>query len=108
MSMSFEQVGLTLQVLGVLLVLLSQAVFAIRARKKYGSLKKAFFEMVSHIRIRDERPVRERSEEDLKKKFPEWWAFVEFLTEDIWITAIGLLITLLGLLIEMSALLNVF
>lgn len=93
-------IGLLFQILGVLIVLISQVRFVYKSRKKSGSLKKAFFWMVSAMRVRDERKIRERSEEELKKKFPEWWTLAEYLHENIRDTAVGLMLTLVGLVFE--------
>lgn len=93
-------VGLLLQILGVLIVLISQVWFVYKSRKEAGSLKKAFFWMVSAMRVMDGRIIREWSEEELKKKFPEWWTLAEYLHENIRDTAIGLMLTLIGLVFE--------
>jgi hypothetical protein len=89
---------LLFQILGVLIVLISQARFVYKSRKESGSLKKAFFEMVSVVRVREN--VKETPEEELKKTYPEWWALADYLSENIRDTAIGLMFTLVGLVFE--------
>lgn len=103
MIISSEQVGLLLQLGGVLLVLFSQVWFGYKARRKFGGLRKAFFWMIGIVRI-GSGETEGLSEEYLKKTFPELWTFASFLREDIWTTAIGLVITVIGLLLELSSL----
>ena len=103
MIISSEQVGLFLQMVGVLLVLFSQVWFGYKNWRKFGGLRKAFFWMIGSVRLDAGNPEG-KSEEYLKKSFPELWAFASFLREDIWTTAIGLLITVIGLLVELSSL----
>lgn len=101
MNITFEAFGEILQIIGVAVVLCSQARFWLRAREKCGSLEKAFFEMISTTRVRDDRKVTERSEKELEKKFPEWWALSTYLSEDIRTTIVGLVVTLIGLVIAL-------
>lgn len=101
MNITYEIVGEVLQIIGVAIVLCSQARFWFRARGKCGSLEKAFFEMISVVRVRDDRKITEVSEEELEEKFPEWWTLAEYLSEDIKTTAIGLVVTLIGLVIAL-------
>jgi len=108
MKITFEHIGLFLQILGVLAVLLSQVRFVYKSWRKFRNLKKAFFVMVSVCRVTDERKVKEISEEELEKTYPEWWALATYLSEDIRDTAIGLLLTLIGLVIEFVATLAVW
>jgi len=101
MIISFEQVGLFLQIIGVLIVLLSQAWFGYRAWRKFRGLRRMFIEWIHPARIGE---TEGKSDEYLKKTFPEEWAFASYLREDIWFTAIGLVVTLIGLICELSSL----
>lgn len=112
MWITLDQIGLTLQILGVFVVFLSQVVFGYRAWRKCGSLRKAFFAMISIIRITsdkvtDPKKLKGQTEEWLEKTYPEWWALSGYLSQDIRDSAIGLAITLAGLLIELGVSLTV-
>lgn len=60
-----------------------------------------FLEWIRTTRIGE---TEGKSDEYLKKTFPEDWAFASYLRDDLWITAIGLVITLIGLICELSSL----
>lgn len=111
MELTFEQVGLFFQIFGVLIVLFSQVWFGCKAWRKYGGLKKAFFVLLSVARIMgdelftegklDVEKLRKLPEEMFKDTFPEKWILASYLREDLWTTAIGLVVTLLGLFLEL-------
>jgi len=94
--------GLLLEIIGVLIVLFSQVWFGYKARK-IGGLRRIFFRMVGPVRV-GAGETEGLSDEYLKKTFPELWAFASYLREDIWTTTIGLAITLVGLILELSSL----
>ncbi len=96
-------IGLLWQIFGVLLVLLAQVRFVYRVWRKYGDMRKWFLKMLQVMRMGDEE-MMEWSNEKLEEKFPEKWALASYLREDIWTTAIGLVVTLIGLLFELSKL----
>lgn len=105
MEIASDTIGLFLQIIGILIVLLSQISFGIRAWRKFGSLRKVFFAMAGTVRIGSGGTAEEfkkRREEELKETFPELWNLASYLREDIWVTAIGLIVTLIGLLFEIS------
>jgi len=106
MNIIGEIIGELLQILGVLIVLLSQVRFGYKAWRKCGGLKKTFFAMISNVRVggHDCEKLKELPEEYLKEMFPEWWTLDEYLSEDIWVTAIGLVVTVIGLIIAMIGL----
>ena len=60
-----------------------------------------FIEWIHSARIGE---TEGKSDEYLKKTFREEWAFASYLREDLWTTAIGLIITLIGLICELSSL----
>jgi len=64
---------------------------------KYG---KGIFEFLSVIRARDNDTIK-NSKEELKKTFPEWWTLAEYLSNDLRITGIGLVVTLIGLMLSL-------
>lgn len=99
MAISSEQLGLLFQLGGVLLVLIGQVIFAYRAWRKFGGLRRAFFWMIGSVRI-GAGETKGEADEYLKKTFPELWAFASFFRDDIWITAIGLVVTMVGLILE--------
>lgn len=92
--------GSLFQIFGVLIVLLSQVWFGYKAWRKYGCLEKAFFEFLSVTRVRDKDTIK-NSKEELKKTFPEWFTLAEYLSNDLRITGIGLVVTLIGLILSM-------
>jgi len=102
MIISFDQIGLLLEIFGVLIVLLSQVWFGYRARK-FGGLRKTFMGWIGPVRL-GAGETEGKSDEYLKKTFPELWAIASYLRGDLWTTAIGLLITLIGLICELSSL----
>jgi hypothetical protein len=103
MIISFEQVGLFLQIIGVLIVLLSQAWFGYRTWRRFRGLRRTFMGWIGPVRM-GAGETEGKSDEYLKKTFPELWAFASYLREDLWTTVIGLVITLIGLICELSSL----
>lgn len=111
MNITYEIIGEVLQIFGVAIVLLSQVLFGYKAWRKCGSMKKTFFAMISVARLKGEElltkekddyeKLKKQSDEYLKKTFPEWYTLADYLSKDIWITAIGLVVTLIGLIIAL-------
>lgn len=102
MNLTFEIIGEFLQVLGVAIVLVSQAFFIWKARKKYGSLGTAFLEIQAMRFYMDDEDVKKTVEDKQKlkealKKFPH----AELLYDNFKYSLIGLIITLVGLVIAM-------
>jgi len=72
-----------------------------------GGMQKAFFAIISVVRVgsdemTDQEKLKKLSKEDLEKTFPEWWTLAGYLSKDIRDSAIGLAVTLAGLLIELG------
>jgi len=99
MIISSEQVGLLLEIIGVLIVLLSQVRFGYRTRK-FGGLRRYFITIIGPVRL-GAGETEEQSDDYLKETFPELWTFASYLREDIWTAAIGLAVTLVGLILEL-------
>jgi hypothetical protein len=111
MNVPYEILGELLQIIGVMIVLLSQVLFGYRAWRKCGSMKKTFFAMISVGRVvgeelltkgkYDDEKLKKQTDDHLKKTFPEWYTLAEYLSSDIWITVVGLVVTLVGLAIAL-------
>lgn len=95
----FGLIGLILQILGIVIVLVSQALLVYRSHKKWGSLKKTFINWnIARLGMKDEE-LRRMSQVELReliKKFP----LADFLYDDFIVSVFGLIITLFGLLCE--------
>jgi hypothetical protein len=102
MHITYEIIGTLLQALGVVMVLGSQAFFVRRARKKHGSLGTAFLEIQAMRVYMNPEKVKEtvRNKQKLKEAF-EKFPHAKLLYDDFKYTVIGLVITLVGLIIEM-------
>ncbi len=98
----FEIVGLGFQILGIIIILMAQVIFYMRARQEYGPvmpMKKAFI----HLSCAQIGPEKERikklnsveTEEKLKL-----FGIGQFLWEDMKFSLIGLILTIAGLIIE--------
>ena len=111
MNITYEIIGELLQVFGVAVVLLSQVLFGYKAWRKCGSMKKTFFAMISVVRVKgddllteeedDYEKLKKQTDKYLKKTYQEWYTLADYLSKDIWITAIGLVVTLIGLIIAL-------
>jgi hypothetical protein len=99
-SISFEQIGLLLEIIGVLIVLVSNAFFWYKARK-FGGMIRKFMKAIGPVRI-GAGETEGLSDGYLKKTFPELWDFAYYLSGDILITTGGLVVTLAGLILELS------
>ena len=101
MNITYEIIGQLLQVLGLVIVLGSQAFFAWRAHKEYGSLGTAFLEIQAMRSYMNEEQVKETVKDKQKlqealEKFPH----AKLLYDDFKYSVIGLVITLVGLVIS--------
>lgn len=56
---------------------------------------------ITSEKVADKEKLRRLSEAKLKETYPEWWTLAEYLSENLWTTAIGLVVTFLGLLFEL-------
>ncbi len=99
MTVSFEQIGLLLEIFGILIVLLSQMLLGVKVWKS-GGLRRFFMSIIGPVRL-GAGGTEGRSDEYLKKTFPELWTFASYLREDILTTSVGLVVTLVGLILEL-------
>jgi len=94
-------IGLVLEAFGIAIILGTQAVFVLKARKKYGSIGTAFL-MITAMRWgmnkeKVEETVKDKQKlKEALKKFPH----AEWLYEDFKYSVIGLTVGLLGLLCQ--------
>lgn len=98
--MSLESIGLVLQAMGVVIILISQAVFLFRVRRKWGSLKKAFLDLTSPRFAIDDEKLAEMPKTKLREAF-KVFPLAKFLYDDFIISVVGLLCTLLGILLPL-------
>ena len=92
-----ERLGLVLQISGLLIILGSQIWLWYRARRKYGSLKRALRDYVRPRERWDYEAAKVLSENNTLKPFP----LAEFLYEDLVISVIGVVIALVGTVFEL-------
>jgi len=96
----FGIIGQFLQVLGVSVVLISQVIFYSRARRKYGSLEKAFLDM-AFARFGAEDETLKESNKEKTKRLLEKFPLAQLLWNDFRASVIGLTLTMIGLIIEL-------
>lgn len=102
MTITYEIIGELLQAFGVAIVLVTQAFFVWKARKKYGNLGTTFLEIQAMRVYMNDEDVKEtvKDKQKLKealKKFPH----AKLLYDNFRYSVIGLIITLVGLIISM-------
>lgn len=102
MNITYEIIGEFVQILGIAIVLITQAFFIWKARKKYGSLGTAFLEIQAMRFYMNDEDVKKTVKDKKKlkealKKFPH----AGLLYHDFKYSVIGLIITLMGLIIAM-------
>lgn len=102
MDIAYEIIGEFIQTLGIVIVLISQAFFVWKARKKYGSLGMAFLEIQAMRWYMNPEDAEKTSKDKQKlkealKNFPH----AELLYDNFRYSVIGLIITLIGLIIAM-------
>lgn len=94
----FQLVGLVLQAIGIAIILISQVIFFLRTRRKWGSLKKALLDLnTPRAGFEDEELLR-MSQTELKKTFKKF-PFAKFIYEDFIISFVGLFCSLIGILL---------
>ena len=102
MHITYEIIGTFLQILGVVVILASQAVFVWKTRKKYGSLGTAFLEIQAMRCYMNDEQVKETVKDKQKlKEALEKFPHAKLLYDDFKYSVIGLVITLVGLIVEM-------
>jgi len=102
MNITYQIIGQSIQVIGIVIVLGSQALFVWRVRKKYGSLKTAFLEIQLPAKVYDPKEIKEtaRDKQKLKRAFEEH-PHAHMLYENFKWTVFGLIFTLVGLIVSM-------
>lgn len=95
-------IGLFFEILGVVVILYGQINFFIAARKEYGSVKKALIHMSGARVGSDVERLKEMSEVEANKLFKKF-PLAELIRDDIQISVLGLILTLIGLSIEIAA-----
>jgi len=102
MNIAYEIIGEFIQALGIAIVLVSQAFFVWKARKKYGSLGTAFLEIQAMRWYMNPEDVEKTSKDKQKlKEALKGFPHAELLYHDFKYSVIGLIITLVGLIIAM-------
>jgi len=96
----FFNIDLLLQILGVVIVLTSQGWFLYNIRKRYGNLKRAFLEISFSRCTPSDRELEEATDTGLEKYY-EKFPLAKFIRDDFYITTLGLLVTLLGLIVSL-------
>ena len=96
----FEPAGLVLEGLGIIIILVSQVVFWLRVRKKWGSLEKAFLDLTAP-RWGFEKSVLVMSKTEVKKVF-KLFPLAKFLYDDFKYTVVGLVVSLSGILLQFA------
>jgi hypothetical protein len=96
--MIIKLIGLVLQIVGIAIVLISQAIFILRAWKRYSSLKKAFLSLSFPIVGMEEEEIERLSKTELEEIFKEA-QLAMFLYDDFKISVIGLVFTLIGTIV---------
>ena len=94
-----ERLGLVLQISGLLMILGSQIWFLYRARRKYGSLRRAFLALTfPREGVQYRAALADKSE---TKKTLQYFPLAKFLYEDLLISVIGVAIALVGTVFEL-------
>lgn len=99
-EITFEQIGLTLQILGVVLILGAQILFLWKLRKKWKDLKIGFLDVIATRLMPSDEELRSMSESERKRTF-EKFPLALWLRSNFAESIIGLLLTLVGLLVEL-------
>ena len=92
------QAGLFLQLVGVIIILAAQAVFIFRARRRYRRVKGAFLDMVLS-RVGPDKEVWNMTEAEVNDSI-KLHPLAGFLWDDFWVSLLGLVLTFLGLVVE--------
>jgi len=95
-------IGLILEALGIVIVLGSQVIFILKARKKYGSLGTAFLEIQATRIYMDDEKVQEtvKDKQKLKKAFGKF-PHAELLYDNFKYSVVGLEVSFLGLVCQL-------
>ena len=102
MCLTFDLIGEILQVIGVVVVLGSQLVFVVKARRKYKNLQTAFLDITAARYCFTDEEFKElsKNKEKLRQAFGEF-PHAKILYEDFIVSIFGLIITLAGLIIAL-------
>lgn len=101
MEITYELIGEIFQATGVLIILITQAFFVRKARKKYGSIGTAFLEIQAARLISDEYVKKTAKDKQKLKEALKLFPHAKLLYDDFKYSLIGLIITLAGLIISM-------
>lgn len=102
MNIPYEIIGEVLQIIGVVVVLVSQIFFILRVRKKYGRLGTAFLEIQATRQYMNDEKVKKTAKDKQKlKEALKLFPHAELLYDNFKYSLIGLIITLVGLIIAL-------
>ena len=96
-----ELISLFLQTMGLIIILVSQAIFYLRTRREWGSLKKGFLSLTRPRDEREHEALLVLSQNQLNKTF-KLFPLAKFLYDDFVISVIGLLCALIGTLLPFA------
>ena len=97
---SLGLIGTVFQLIGILIILISQVEFWFRTHKEYGSLQKAFLSM-SFPKVGLEKEKLKRLSMDELKEIVDKLPLAGLLYEDFKISVIGIFFTLIGMIIAL-------
>jgi hypothetical protein len=97
-------ISIAFQILGIIVVIVSQIVFVYKAKKKYGSVKKAFLslnifpEVIVTDGTEPSEEIKNMKKDEVEnkiKKFP----LAKMLLDDFKISFVGVILTLIGIIV---------
>ena len=94
-------IGLFLEIMGLVIVLFSQALFLYRSKKKWGSLPKAFLDLTALRLGYDDKKLQRLSPTEAREALRKLFPFAEFLYQDFRVTVLGLAVSIFGLLLQL-------
>jgi len=100
LEITFEKIGLYLQILGIIVILIPQIHFFGKLWKKWKNLKKGCLDVAATRWGISDEELAEMTKEEINDKFKKF-PLAGWLYDDIKISLFGLSITLFGLFVEL-------
>ena len=100
MEITFEQIGLFLQILGVIVVLGAQIHFLLKLWKKWRNLKIGFYNMTASRFVTSNEELMKMTKEDQDEVFKDS-PMTMWLRSNFFESILGLSLTVAGLLVEL-------
>lgn len=95
----FELIGLSLEFLGVAVILVSQAIFLYKGKKKCGSIKKFFLRIATPQLGIPDKELRRLSKEQENRQL-ERFLLAGLLYDDFKLSVIGLSLAVIGMILR--------